>query len=276
MDNYKPEVTLSIEEMQKLAEFLKKRIGIHLDEDKIRRFKKKIELLMLKHHITSFSSFYHRIRFAKDEVLLQDLINSVTVNETYFWREHQQFEILANEILPALAKQKKDIRILVAPTSSGEEVYSIMFAILEEGRVIEKANIEMVGIDIDSNMIRKAKVGLYTQRSVEKLPKYMREKYFKKVGTYYQIDDMFKQNAKFLQANIFDEELSQKLKTFDIVFSRNMLIYFDKKEKEKVFNLFYKILDPKGYLFLGHADANGIDKTMFKPIKSGFHIYQKI
>jgi len=276
MDNFKSEVELTLEEMQKLAEFLKKHIGIYLDEDKIRRFKKKIELLMLKHHITSFSSFYHRIRFAKDEVLLQDLINSVTVNETYFWREHQQFEILANEILPALAKQKKDIRILVAPTSSGEEVYSIMFAILEEANVIEHTNIEIVGIDIDSNMIRKAQVGLYSQRSLEKLPKEMLKKYFTKVGAYYQIDDMFKQNAKFLQANIFDEELPQKLKTFDIVFSRNMLIYFDKKEKEKVFNVFYELLYPQGYLFLGHADANGIDKMKFAPVKSGFHIYRKI
>ncbi len=277
MDNYKEhKVEFTFDEMKKLSEFLKKHIGIHLDDDKIRRFKKKIELLMIKHNIKSFSSFYHRIRFARDEVLLQDLINSVTVNETYFWREYQQFFLLAEEILPKIAKKKKNIRILVAPTSSGEELYSIMFAILEENNVIQNTDIEIIGIDIDSNMIRKAKLGLYTQRSLEKLPKKMVKKYFRQVGSYYQIDDNFIQNAQFLQGNIFDEELIYKLKKFDIIFSRNMLIYFDQKEKEKVFSIFYELLQAQGYLFLGHADANGIDKRKFQPFKTGLHIYQKI
>jgi len=276
MDNNKNEIELSFEEMKKLADFLKKQIGIYLDDDKIKRFKKKIELLMIKYNIDNFSTFYHKIRFVKDEELLEELINSVTVNETYFWREYQQFIILAHEVLAELVKRKTNIKILVAPTSSGEEVYSIMFAILDENNIIKQANIEIVGIDIDSNMIKKAQTGLYTSRSLEKLPKKMMEKYFTKVGGLYQIDNSFKENVQFLQANIFDENLVGKLKTFDVVFSRNMLIYFDKKEKEKVFSVFHQMLNPKGYLFLGHADANGIDKTMFQPIKSGLHIYQKI
>ncbi len=267
---------LSLEDMKRLAGFLKKEIGITLDEDKLKRFTKKIELLLKRHGIESFSSFYHKIRFAKDEVLLQELINTVTINETYFWREHEQFIFLAREILPQIAKEKDRIRILVAPTSSGEELYSIMFAILEEGSVIHNNDIEMVGIDIDSNVIRKARVGLYTKRSVEKLPKGLLEKYFTQKGEYYQIDPMFPRSAKFMQANIFDPGIKQRLGRFDIVFSRNMLIYFDKAEKQKVFELFYEILVPNGFLFLGHADANGLDKKRFMPVAKGMNIFKKI
>ena len=232
------ETLLNKEELERLASFVKKEFGISFDEHKLKRF--------------------------------------VTINETYFWREHEQFSVLANEILPKIAQTKQKIRILVAPTSSGEELYSIMFSILEEGSVIEKCDIEMVGIDIDSSVIRKAKIGLYTRRSVEKLPKEILQKYFKKVGDFYKLDDFFIKNAKFMQANIFDENLMQKLGRFDIVFSRNMLIYFDKKEKQKAFEIFFNLLYPGGYLFLGHADANGIDKSVFKPVKSGFQIYQRL
>ena len=272
----KNEPLLNKQELERLASFVKKEFGISFDEQKLNRFAKKIELLMHKYGIDDFNIFYHKVRYAKDEVLLQELINTITINETYFWRENEQFNILATEILPEIAKKKKKIRILVAPTSSGEELYSIMFAIMEEGRVIERSDIEMVGIDIDSIVIRKAKVGLYTRRSVEKLPRHMLERYFKKVGDFYKLDDFFIKNAKFIQANIFDETLIKKLGHFDIVFSRNMLIYFDKSEKEKAFEIFFKLLYPGGYLFLGHADANGIDKNIFKPVKSGFHVYQRL
>jgi chemotaxis protein methyltransferase CheR len=267
---------ISFEELKKLAEFIKKQTGITLEKDKLQRLKKRIELLFAKYDIKSFSSFYHQIRFAKNETLLQELINTVTVNETYFWREHEQIVTLANEILPRIAQQKKHIRILVAPTSSGEELYSIMFAIMQEKNVIQTTNIEMVGIDIDSNVIRKAKVGLYTKRSVEKLPKHMLESYFKRVGEFYQLDSSFINAAQFIQANIFDPDIEKKLGFFDVVFSRNMMIYFDKEEKQKAFSIFYNLLQKDGYLFLGHADANGLDKTKFKPLKRGLNIFQKV
>ena len=271
----KSEPILSRQDLERLANFVKKEFGISFDEDKLKRFRKKIETLLRKYNIDDFNIFYHKVRYGKDETLFQELINTVTINETYFWRENEQFTILANEILPQIAKTKQKIRILVAPTSSGEELYSIMFSILEEKRVIESRDIEMVGIDIDSNVIRKAKVGLYTRRSVEKLPKHMLDRYFKKMGEFYKIDDFFIKNAKFLQANIFDEELVKKIGHFDIIFSRNMLIYFDKSEKQKAYEVFLKLLNPGGYLFLGHADANGIDKNRFELVKSGFHIYKK-
>ena len=275
MDNHNIELTP--DELEKLAHYLQKSIGIHLDSAKLKRFQRKIESIFTTRNIQDFSTFYHRLRFQNDEQLKQELMNAVTVNETYFWREHEQFEILAEDIIPKFIKTEKlnTIRILVAPTSSGEELYSIMLAILDRGTLIEKLNIELVGIDIDSKMIQKAKAGLYTQRSVEKLPDHLRKSYFTKLANLYKIDEHLRSSANFMQANIFDEQFIKKMGQFDIIFSRNMLIYFNDSDKQKCYTIFYDALKPKGFLFLGHADANNINKKIFTPYKKGFHIYIK-
>jgi chemotaxis protein methyltransferase CheR len=272
---------LSDIELEKLAIFLQKRVGIVMDKQKLARFSRKIEDVINKYNFEDFGSFYHAVRFYKNEAITQDLINAVTVNETYFWRENEQFKILAQEILPRYIEKEAlafapTVRILVSPCSTGEEVYSIMFAILEVPDLIEKINIEIVGIDIDSHVIQKAQQGLYSKRSVEKLPAHMRQKYFTQVGAYYKIDESFCKAATFMQANIFDTSLVNKLGSFDILFSRNMLIYFSIADKQRAFETFYKLLKPQGYLFLGHADANQIDKMKFQPLKLRSHIYQKV
>jgi chemotaxis protein methyltransferase CheR len=275
--NMDKKMQLSDSELEKLAIFLQKRVGIVLEKQKLQRFSRKIEDVINKYKFEDFGSFYHAVRFHQNEAITQDLINAVTVNETYFWREHEQFEILSKEILPLFVKEgaMPTVRILVSPCSSGEEVYSIMLAILDAGDLIEKINIEIVGIDIDSNMIAKAKQGVYSKRSVEKLPRYMRERYFTQIGNSYKIDDSLRKAATFLQANIFDSSISEKLGHFDILFSRNMLIYFNIFDKRRAFETFYELLKPNAYLFLGHADASQIDKRVFHPLKATSHIYQK-
>ena len=270
-------MTLEFEELKKLAKLLQSKTGIYLDDEKLKRYKKRIEEIIRKSGIENFHSYYHQIRFIKNQELLQELIEAVTVNETYFWREHEEFEILVNEILPKFITPNdlKRVRILVLPSSSGEEVYSIMIAISEKKEVYERLHIEIVGADIDSNMIQKAKKGIYSRRSVEKLPKEYIEKYLTKIGDFYQIDRNLIRYANFVQANLFDRSLKMRLGEFDIVFSRNMLIYFDDQTKQKAFEKFYKMIKPSGYLFLGHADANGIDKRKFKPVKKGYNVFMK-
>ncbi len=271
-------INLTQEELEKLAEYLQKNIGIHLESQKLLRFKRKIEEIFLKHKIESFSTFYHRLRFLNSETLIQDLTNAVTVNETYFWREHEQFNLLSKEVLPQFieASGLKTVRILVSPCSSGEELYSIMLSILDTPGLIERLNIEMVGIDIDSTMIQKAKTGLYSKRSVDKLPKHLLEKYFTKVGMLYQVDKSLTHAAKFIQINIFDEGIQERLGEYDVLFSRNMLIYFNARDKQRCFKTFWSLMKKDAKLFLGHADANNIDKKLFTPIKNGFHVFRKI
>ncbi|WP_457750199.1 CheR family methyltransferase [Sulfurimonas sp.] len=270
-------IELSLHELHKLADFLHKNTGIFMEEQKRLRFKRKIEDIFTKHDIDNFNHFYHQLRFVHNEELLQDLINAVTVNETYFWREHEQFRILTKEILPQMVTPHslRHIRILVAPCSSGEEIYSIMLSILDAEDLLEKFNIEIVGIDIDSNMIQKAKKGLYTQRSVEKLPLHLLHRYFKKIGEFYQFDQELINMVQLKKLNIFEDGIVKKIGTFDIIFSRNMLIYFNKENKQHAFETFYILLKNNGYLFLGHADVNGLDKRLFQTTPYRFQVFQK-
>ncbi len=268
---------LSIEELKKLAEYLHKETGIYLESKKLLRFKRKIEAIFTQYNIKDFNSFYHELRFVKSETLLQDLTNAVTINETYFWREYEQVKLLVKEVLPRYKQPHKlsTVRILVSPSSSGEELYSIMLSIVEEKGLLENLNIEMVGMDIDSSMIEKAKKGLYSSRSIDKIPKKIIEKYFKKLGNFYKLDKSIVSNARFLQKNIFDNNITNELGGFDIIFSRNMLIYFNAKDKQYCYETFHKLMKKDAKLFLGHADANSIDKKLFLPIKHGFHLFQK-
>ena len=265
-------------ELERIAALIRQRSGIALEEGKLQRACRKIEAVMRRHGMASFHPFYHALRFEGNEALMQELINAITINETYFWREHRQFEICCKKTLPHLDREKEAgeaIRILVAPCSSGEELYSIVMAILEEGTVIKKRNIEIVGIDIDSAMIAKAKRGCYTRRSVEKLPESFLRKYFRKKEGLYCLDEIIKNAATFLTGNIFDEALIKRLGKFDILFSRNMLIYFDDKEKEVCFDRFTDLLKEDGYLFLGHADAHRIDRKRFVPHEEGMQLFCK-
>lgn len=270
--------TLKDDELQKLADFLHKHSGILLSFQKLQRFKRKIVDVFIEHKIENFSNFYHRVKHLREKVLIQDLINAVTINETYFWREHEQFELLVGEVLPKYieANRLNSVRILVSPCSSGEELYSIMLAILSKPFLLERLNIELVGIDIDSKMIEKAKRGLYSKRSVIKIPKNLLETYFSKVGELYKIDENLRKNAHFRQVNIFDTKSVLAIGKFDIVFSRNMLIYFNEQDQQKSFQVFHNLLHQKGYLFLGHADANSLTKELFSPLIKGKHLYKKV
>ena len=125
-----------------------------------------------------------KLRFDDKEGLeFQELMNAITVNETYFFREKDQFEVLVNKILPELHERmpaSKPLRILSSPCSTGEEPYSMILHIVEEGKVVEERDIEVVGIDIDSTVIRKAQIAKYSDRSIHAIPKNILNKWFNK------------------------------------------------------------------------------------------------
>lgn len=227
----------------------------------------------------SIEDLYKKIAVYRDENFLQKVINLLTVNETYFFREEYQFDTLINYVLPYLDKirpPQEVISILVAPCASGEELYSIAIKIMEEENYINKRDFALLGIDIDSEMIEKCKAGKYTQRSVSKLPQKILEKYFKKEGNYYIFDKNIRKVVTCKKVNVLDKYAMKKLGKFDVIFSRNMLIYFDEKEKQEVIATFYEMLKENGFLFLGHAERIKNTK-LFKLEKLGeSFVYQKI
>ncbi len=267
---------------RRLRDFLELKTGIFIDDEKLRKiYKRKYEEFMQKNGFDNFYALYSQLVHGKDSKLLQEFINLSTVNETYFFREAYQFDTLVEEVLPKLHQIRpldESINILAAPSSSGEELYSIAIYIMEKiPQIFAKRDFVLVGIDIDSSMIKKAKEGLYTKRSIAKLPSHILLKYFKQKGNLFEIDKQLRDGLTFKVVNVLDFYAMKRLGKFDVIFSRNMLIYFDEKTKQKILATFHALLKPQGYLFLGHAEKVPFDMKIFRRVKIGKSIlYQKV
>jgi chemotaxis protein methyltransferase CheR len=270
---------INIKEFIKLKDVLYRRTGISIDEKKFNTLERKLNELMKKQGYESFRSFFHDIRFNKSQDLFQELINVVTVNETYFYRENYQFESLVEHALQHIHDTKpkgEPVRILCAPSSTGEEPYSIALHLLNEANLVEERDFEIVGIDIDSKVIDKAKAGLFSKRSIQFVPTKLLKEYFVAEGTSYRIVDFLRDAIDFKIVNIFDKLQLKRLGRFDVIFSRNMLIYFDDSSRKEVAMSFYEMLVPKGYVFLGHAESMNRIVSVFSTVKLGNSIvYQK-
>ena len=201
---------LTKENFAKIGEFIYRKSGIYLEEDKhFDKLAKYVDKRADELELDNFRKYFFKLRFDDKECEeFQELMNAVTVNETYFFRENDQFEVLADKILPEIHEsmpKNRPIRILSSPCSTGEEPYSMILHIVEEGDIVQKRDIEVVGIDIDSTVIQKAKKAKYTERSVHAIPKKILSKWFDKKALGYELGEDLHGSVDFQVANIFDK-----------------------------------------------------------------------
>jgi len=229
--------------LQDLLHYIKREIGIDLFS-KNSVIETKLRLFCERKEIYSFRKLFEALQH--DRALRQDLIDLVTVNETYFYREESQLDLAVN-----FALSIPNVKILCAPCASGEEVYSLSMMLQERRR--EPREFSITGIDINSEAIEKAQKGLFSERSLHKLDQRLKEKLFTQEDRFYRAKREYFSSISFTKVNIFEHEFLS-LGKFDIIFSRNMLIYFDDDFRLKTIERFATLLKPEGKLFLGHAD----------------------
>ncbi len=194
-----------------------------------------------------------------------EIINIATVNETYFLREIKELEWLINYI----KQENRPLKILCIPSSSGEEIYSILLMMKHNNLDID--NINITGYDINSYAIKNAQDGVFDQHSLHKIDSDMMQKYFiKKENNRYQISPTLKNSVNFIQKNIFD--LTDDKNQYDIILSRNMFIYFDEVNRLKALNIIVKLLKTDGIYIKGHADHI---KPHSQLINIAFGVYKK-
>lgn len=210
---------------------------------------RKIERFAIKHEIFDFLQLHRNI--VESPELKEKLINMLTVGETYFYREQEHFGMLVT-----LMQQQSINKILCSPSSSGEEAYSILLYVKENYH--RNVMLDIVGIDINSEAIHAAKKGCYSQRSISLLPSEMLARYFSIHRDQYCIGDAIKKGVTFKRQNIFDPSIHD-LGTFDVIFCRNMLIYFNDEQKKVALSNLRDLLVDGGIVFMGHADIS------FKP-----------
>lgn len=187
------------------------------------------------------------------------LTSAFTINETYFYREEHQFAALANEILPAVITGKRPgdlIRIWSVPCSTGDETYSIALWLLENWPLVDAYNVEIVGSDIDTKALEAAREGSFAARALQRLPEKILTAYFEPDhGHRRKIIDDLRESVHFTVANLFDAASLAEVGRFDVIFCRNLLIYFDDASRLIAANNLYDRLVPGGYLCLGHSES---------------------
>jgi len=213
----------------------------------------------------------------KDSSELVRLFDAITTNETYFFRENQQIEIMIKNLVPRIIETKgsKDLRIWSAACSTGEEPYTIAMMLLED---MPGIRFEIFASDISENVLQSAKRGVYTSYSVRNVPSILLNKYFRKNGQMqYEIDSRLKKFVNFSNINLVDEKRMRSIKGIDIIFCRNVLIYFDDRAKQKVVSFLYDSLRQGGYLFVGTSESLHNVTRAFRPvIFDKVVVYQKV
>jgi len=273
------DITIGKEDFLKFREFFYRKTGIQFDDSKRyfvdRRLIDRIEAT----DSGNFRNYFMMLRFEASGDEIQTLTNVMTVNETYFFREEYQFKCLVNSILPEITKGKKDkspIRIWSMPSSSGEEPYSIAMYLLEYWSGINEWDVEIISSDIDTTILNQARRGLYSARSVQNLPKALLSKYFTGKGAEYQICEDLKQAVEFTRVNLMNAADVRGYRGFDVIFCRNLLIYFDDLSRRQAADTFYDALHPGGFLCLGHSESMSRISSLYKACKfSDSVVYQK-
>ena len=261
------DATISEEDFQKFREFFYRKTGIQFEPTKRYFVDKRLLERMVETGNASFRSYFTMLRFQASGEELQTLTNLMTVNETYFFREEYQFKCLVNSLLPDLVSRKKDdgpLRIWVLPSSSGEEAYSIAICLLERWAGINHYDVEIVASDIDTRILNHARKGLYSPRSVGQLPLSYRQKYFTQVGEDFQICDDLRGAVEYTRVNLSDRGDTRDYCNFDVVFCRNLLIYFDDVSRKAAAETFYDALKPGGFICLGHSESMSRISSLYK------------
>jgi chemotaxis protein methyltransferase CheR len=272
LNNY----TLSDSDFNKLREIVYKEAGIKLSDVKKVLVQSRLLKRLRELKIVSFSDYYDYL-IANYETEKINFINLITTNKTDFFREKDHFEFMKDVILPDIERKNlTELRIWSAGCSSGEEPYTIAMVIKEYFKNKKSPEILILATDIDTQVLEKAKSGLYSEEHISPVEeKYIKSYFFKEVingEIYYRIRESLKECVYFRRLNLLQEQYPMK-RQFDIIFCRNVIIYFDRDSQRKLFDKFYNYLKDDGYLLIGHSE--NITNVTDKFILHGRTIYRK-
>ena len=266
-------ISLSDREFAEITAFMKDNYGIDLRK-KRQLIESRMHSVLLKKGMNNFSDYFNLIR-SKDEDEISLLINKLTTNHTYFYREPTHFDFMKEVFLPQqkLENTAKDMRIWSAGCSSGEEAYTAIMLMHEFfGMERSKWDYKILATDISTAVLNAAKTNKYEEDGLKNLPSGWLNRYFiRSEKGNYTLSSEVTDEVVFRTFNLMDR-LEYK-KPYDLIFCRNVMIYFDLETKTELVNKFYDALKPGGYLFIGHSESIQHGRTKFQYIQPS--IYQK-
>ena len=266
---------MTVTDFEFICQILRDRSGLVLTNDKAYLLESRLLPVARKWKLATFDDLVRVIRTKMDEAVVRDVVEAMTTNESFFFRDTKPFDQFKALVLPALLKSRaasRTIRIWSAACSSGQEPYSLAMILSEMTAQLNGWKIEIVGTDLSTEILNRAKEGMYSQFEVQRgLPITMLVKYFSQIGDRWQINAKIRGMVQYREFNLLQDPMT--LGRFDVVFCRNVLIYFDQPTKTRVLNSVAKLMPEDGFLFLGGAETVlGItDKFQMVPGQRGVY-----
>jgi chemotaxis protein methyltransferase CheR len=252
-------VEMSDSEFRMFCELLKNHCGLHFDESSRFLLERRVARRVRELGVGGFAAYHYVLRTAGGDEEVANLIDALTTNETYFYRERGQLEALVQEVVPALLLQRspgssRPVAIWSAGCSSGEEPYSVISLAMEAG-LVPGRDLRVYASDISRPVLTKSRRGVYRETSFRETSDVLRERYFVEKDGHWRICDEVRKHVDFIHLNLLDESKIALLGAMDVILCRNVIIYFDGETKRRVIQTFYDQLRPGGYLLLGHSES---------------------
>lgn len=269
-------VTISDAEFRQLRDLIRDRFGIYYDDTKQFLLQSRLQTRLIKRSLADFSGYYKFLTSSPERQAEWDELASVlSNNETYFFRERAQLDVLATEVVADAVRSGGRLRVWSSACSTGEEAFSLAMTLLETHK-ISAGQIRIKASDLSPRALERCKVGFYRDLSFRATPPELIQKYFRPFEGGFLIADEVKRLVDFFRINLLDEQAVANQGPVDAIFCRNVLIYFDKPTQKRVVEAFARALRPRGYLFLGHAESIMRLTDLYDPVVTPKAIYYRL
>jgi chemotaxis protein methyltransferase CheR len=276
------EPDMTMEEFTLIRDFLHEKCGIFFAENKMYLVKNRLIKRMGELGIKSYRDYFYHVKYDASLREFNELMNLITTNETSFFRNEPQLLSFSDEALPKLIGEKmssrgpKSLRIWSAGCSTGEEPYTLAVIIIERLKVLTGWNVEIIANDISEEVLQKARKGEYTGITLRNIKPDILSRYFVKVGDLFRVKPEASALVKFSHLNLNDPRRLSVNANFDVIFCRNVMIYFSDEVKRQLVRGFYNALVPGGYFYIGHSETlHGISKAFKLVYFKNALVYQK-
>ncbi|MDD3801159.1 MAG: protein-glutamate O-methyltransferase CheR [Desulfuromonas thiophila] len=270
---------ISDQEFAALRSLIYSRFGINLTEEKRSLLVGRLQKLLRSQNLASFQDYYDYLAKDTSGRAVSDLVNLISTNYTYFNREKDHFDYFLKTALPQVCNRlrqrgQKDVRVWCAGCSSGEEAYTLLMLMHEYlGAEYRQWSAGLLATDISERVLATARQGIYAADKVASLPEALQRKYFVQLGDgRMQVAEALRQEVTFRRFNLMNTSFPFK-KPFQIIFCRNVMIYFDQQTRNALVQRFHRAMEPDGYFFIGHSETLGRDSALFRYIMPA--VYQK-
>jgi len=257
-------MTLTDAGFEAVRELILKELGIHFEPHRRYLLEKRVASRMRALALSDFDTYFTRLRQGAQGEELQALTNALTVNETYFNREAYQFDCLTRSIIPEVIANRRiqgvsprePVRIWSLPCSTGEEAYSIAMQLLDEWPSVDDHDVHIHASDVDTEALKAAREGIYGERTLRQLPPARRKRYFESIGgDRAQITSALRNSVRFSRVNLNEDDWLNNMPAMDVIFCRNLLIYFNDDTRQRAAERLFQALRPGGFICLGHSES---------------------